>query len=586
MRDSFSESRRARLLLLALLLSGAALSFPAARAQTKKTEVPLPPPPAGTKMLDAPQASAAAPAPKPAVPPSTALAAGSARMPSERCSSCHSALTQRRVLHTALEKNDCTVCHKPVTAEAGKCQSKTASKWVLVKTEPEICYGCHARKDQSRSVHTAVRQGSCLSCHDAHSSNFPGLVNDPREKLCLNCHEVEPLLTKRFHHAPVAEGQCLECHNPHGSDLPAQVRGTSGNEVCLRCHDAKAPTGKGTPGPAARIDLSKKVVHGALKRADCRACHEGGHGSDNLKLLKKAPPDLCYGCHQRVDKQKYPHGAVLVGDCAVCHDPHSSDQPKLLAKETLNQTCFICHQDDVTGRKVIHAPVAKSCVACHDPHAAPNRNALKAGSGKQVCYSCHQQQVDAGKVKHPALERYGCTGCHDPHGSKYPFLLAKKVNALCVGCHPANDNGTHVSTMVPGGHAIGGGGLLDPRRKGHLFSCASCHNPHGSDNPNLFYYGGSGIESCDGCHGDKTGQHPELKSVINESRPKEKKSEGSQGGGGTGGSGTGGSGTGASGGGAAGAGGGASSSAGSGGEAPSDSGSLAPAGEGVAGSTK
>ena len=65
----------------------------------------------------------------------------------------------------------------PATArrqtEKGKCQSKTATKWSLVKTEPDLCYGCHKRMDQSKSVHTAVRQGSCLSCHEAHVSAYP-----------------------------------------------------------------------------------------------------------------------------------------------------------------------------------------------------------------------------------------------------------------------------------------------------------------------------------------------------------------------------------------------------------------------------
>jgi predicted CXXCH cytochrome family protein len=400
----------------------------------------------------------------------------------------------------------------------GKCQAKTATKWSLVRSEPELCYGCHARKDQKKSVHTAVRQGSCLSCHDPHGSNFPGLISEPREKICLGCHDIEPLLTKPIRHAPVAEGLCLDCHDAHGSDLPASVRGTTGSEFCLKCHDARAPTGKGTPGERYRVDLSKKTVHGAFKKTDCMGCHEGGHGSDNLKLLKKAPADLCYGCHQRVDKQKYAHSAVVIGDCSVCHEPHSSDQPKLLAKATLNEVCFTCHQDDVTGRKFIHKPLEKSCGACHEPHSAPNRMVLKAGPGKAQCYSCHQQQVDTGKVKHAALERYGCTGCHDPHGTGYAYLLPQKVNALCAGCHPGQKDGQHVTTLVRAGHPVAGN-RLDPRRPKHAFSCASCHNPHGSDNPKLFYYGTTAMESCDYCHGDKSGAHPELKNVISLSRP-------------------------------------------------------------------
>jgi predicted CXXCH cytochrome family protein len=124
--------------------------------------------------------------------------------------------------------------------------------------------------------------------------------------------------------------------------------------------------------------------------------------------------------------------------------------------------------------------------------------------------------VDDGKVKHAALERYGCTGCHDPHGSGNGALLAKRVNALCTSCHAEQKDGRHVTSIARDGHKVGGD-LNDPRRPGHDFSCASCHDPHGSDNPKLFYFGPTAMDMCDGCHGDKSGQHPELKSVISRS---------------------------------------------------------------------
>ena len=257
-------------------------------------------------------------------------------------------------------------------------------------------------------------------------------------------------------------------------------------------------------------------MHAALKRVDCLGCHDGGHSSDSPKFLKKAPVDLCYGCHERKDKAKFPHSAVILGDCVVCHDPHSSDQPKLVAKATTQETCFQCHADDLTGRKVIHAAAAKGCDQCHEPHGSANRFGLKAVEGRQGCYKCHKP-VDAGKVKHAALERYECTGCHDPHGTGNGALLGLKVNALCTSCHPGQKDGTHVTPVVATGHVIGGA-LNDPRREGRAFSCASCHNPHGSDNPKLFYYGTSAMQSCDGCHGDKSGGHPEQKNLISRAK--------------------------------------------------------------------
>jgi predicted CXXCH cytochrome family protein len=526
-RAQLMAAALAALLPFGALCEELALDVPLPPPPPGMKEIPLPPPPPGMKQMPS-SAPEAKPAPTPA--PKAPLAG-----PGERCMSCHSAVAQKPILHPSLEKNDCTVCHSPVSGQAGKCRSQSASKWTLKKQEPELCYDCHARKDQSKNVHTAVRQGSCLSCHAPHSSLYKGLLNESPQSVCMTCHEVEPLLTKAVRHAPVAEGRCLECHSPHGSDAPYAIR-SSGNAFCLKCHDSKAPTGQGTPGAAFRLDMSKPVVHAALNRGDCGQCHDIGHSGDNLKLLKKAAVDTCYGCHPRKDKDKFPHSAVVVGDCAVCHAPHTSDQPKLLAKATMNETCFLCHQDDVTMRKVIHPPVKKSCTECHGAHGAPNRNVLKAGEGKKQCYACHQP-VDKGKNKHAALERYGCVGCHDPHGTAYGRLVPKKVNDLCIGCHERQKDGRHVSPMIASGHVVGGD-LLDPRRPNRDFTCASCHNPHGSDNPNLFYTGADSMQMCAACHGDKSGKNPELKNVISKAyRPKG--SEGAAGGAGTGGAGAG-----------------------------------------------
>jgi predicted CXXCH cytochrome family protein len=449
------------------------------------------------------------------------------------CLSCHDQRTgarevtkridlTRKVVHAALEKNECQDCH-----EAGH---GGAQPDLLKKSQPELCYGCHKRKDVSKVVHTAVRQGECLECHDAHSSNLSGLLRRPREQLCTSCHETEPLLTRSVKHAPVAEGRCLECHEAHGSDRPNLVLGTS-KVLCLKCHDSKAESGG--VSDAMRVDLTRKVLHKAVRDGECTDCHDAGHSGDNPRLLKKAPPDLCYNCHNRKDGQRFTHSAVRLGDCSVCHLPHSSDQPKLVAKATTREMCFTCHHDDLTGRPFLHKPAAEGkCAECHGPHGAPNRWVLVKGDGKQACYACHRP-VDTGKVKHAALERYGCSGCHDPHGAGNRFLLAMKTNDLCISCHPRQPDGTHVSgaRTSRGGHIVSG--PIDPRRPDREFTCASCHNPHGSDSPRLFYMGASGMESCDGCHGDKTGKNPMAKNVIDRIYKARPQSQGSAGGGGS-----------------------------------------------------
>jgi predicted CXXCH cytochrome family protein len=329
--------------------------------------------------------------------------------------------------------------------------------------------------------------------------------------LCADCHDLAALVAKKpVRHAPASEGRCLGCHDPHGSGEKAALRAAPGSSKgCLACHAAAAPRGKGTPSPAFRVDLGRKHVHDAVSGGDCGDCHVAGHGGDLPRLLKKPPADLCRDCHDKVGKERFPHSAVALGDCTACHDPHASDAAKLLARPTEREVCFVCHADDLTGRAVVHAPVEGGCSECHAPHGGPNRFGLKA-SGKDVCYACHKP-VDAGKVKHAAIERYGCTICHDPHASASRFLVAKPVTELCATCHPGEADGRHVTTLVRAGHAVSGG--ADPKRPGRDFSCASCHDPHASDHPRLLRYGDSAMQSCDWCHGDKSGRNPELKDV-------------------------------------------------------------------------
>ena len=221
-------------------------------------------------------------------------------------------------------------------------------------------------------------------------------------------------------------------------DLEQREGRASGNAFCLKCHDAKAPTTQGSPGAGFRIDLAKKVVHAAFNRGDCLGCHDGGHSGDNLKLLKKSVVDLCYGCHERKDKDKFPHSAVVIGDCAVCHDPHTSDQPKL-AREG----------DD--PRDLLPLPPGRP----HRPEGGPrapreglrpvprrrtahrNRNVLKAGEGKSGLLQVPQ----AGRHREEEARRARAVRLHAAAtirtAPRYGRLVPKKVNDLCIACHQA-----------------------------------------------------------------------------------------------------------------------------------------------------
>ncbi len=423
------------------------------------------------------------------------------------CLDCHD-VTDKTALHPVITSSGCTACHDPHGSQYPKLLAKA--------TVVEVCQDCHPAPE-GKSVHTAVKKGRCLGCHSPHAGKEAPLLIAPRATLCLSCHKLEVIAKDHVKHVPVLEGRCLECHEPHASyAAPKQLR-ADGAKLCLICHDVKARAGLDRPGPSKRVDLSKKDVHNPVENGDCQDCHVRGHGGPNRKLLQKPPPELCYGCHDRLDTTPYVHGAVRLGDCTGCHFPHSGDNPTLLRAATIKDLCLGCHSDDITGRAFVHKPVAEGkCTECHDQHGSDFPFNLKKGEGKVVCYACHKP-MDTGKNKHAALERYGCTVCHDPHGTANRFQLLQPVNELCQSCHVDKKDGYHVTNLLSSGHKITGG--PDPHNLDRDFSCASCHNPHGSDSAKLLRFGDTTVELCDWCHGDRTGKHPELKDITKRRRP-------------------------------------------------------------------
>jgi predicted CXXCH cytochrome family protein len=452
-----------------------------------------------------------------------------------KCASCHASLTADRKPHTPLKDGDCSACHVANPGAVGKCASPLGSAWKLTAEQPALCakchdtsgastphpviksqgctachdphasknpsltkiwpadalcYKCHTKFDDAEFIHTAVKQGQCLGCHSPHAGDAKPLLIDQREVLCASCHKTADLTRIHGKHAPFVEGKCLSCHDPHRADVKGLLV-EKGKALCLACHALDAKASPQAASMKFRIDLTKKVIHKPLAAGDCQDCHSAAGP------LAKPVAETCFKCHTKFDElYKFQHGAAKLGECAVCHDPHSSNNKSLLTAAKINDLCFTCHQDDATKRAWVHQPILdKGCTACHDAHGGDFRFSLDAESS-DLCLSCHTPLAAKlkAKVPHKALERYGCVACHDPHGSDNPKGLVKATNELCISCHQAQADGGHTGI----GHKVEGG--PDPRRPGQPFSCTSCHDPHGSDNPKLFRSGSSAQESCKGCH--------------------------------------------------------------------------------------
>lgn len=105
---------------------------------------------------------------------------------------------------------------------------------------------------------------------------------------------------------------------------------------------------------------------------------------------------------------------------------------------------------------VKHAPYAKKqCQGCHNP----STNALIADA-PQLCLGCHKMRLKESRYLHAPVVAGFCRLCHDPHGSRYPFLLVAAPRDMCFYCHNPEDvarNKAHDDAQAP---------------------CTQCHNPH------------------------------------------------------------------------------------------------------------
>lgn len=359
----------------------------------------------------------------------------SAAEPTCATAACHEKLLKGKVVHAAAE--GCDACHESVATPHPQKGKKT---FKLTAKQPDLCVSCHEAFGKKKHVHAPVKEGTCTTCHDPHSSKEPKLLSSPLNELCGACHSDH--VEFKVVHGPVSAGECTICHTPHESA-------------------------------------------------------EKG-------LLLKPSPGLCYGCHTDVEqglKKKFVHAAVE-GGCTSCHNPHGSAYPKLVAKAGAG-VCYDCHsgiEDELKKATSQHAPVnsPKGCASCHSPHASDAAKLLPA-SEKVLCLGCHKNVLtNSMTVFHGPVAKGQCTPCHKPHGSTNPRLLvgsfpadqyvpySDKEFGLCFGCHN-RDLVKYPDTSFATKFRDGDRNLhylhVNNKLKGR--SCKLCHGMHGADNAAL-----------------------------------------------------------------------------------------------------
>jgi predicted CXXCH cytochrome family protein len=214
---------------------------------------------------------------------------------SQRCLQCHDTSKQQSSFDHSTHAthgvscNDCHSAHLTDAAENPKrellqgAQAKFFSvpllpeedRWLsgslLRKSQPELCYQCHAdvRAQFALPVHHRVPEGAmkCTDCHTPHGTSNQHELTQAGWETCIQCH-AEKRGPYVFEHAAVKVEGCIACHMPHGSVNRQLLARREERMLCLQCHTAPA----GVNVPHSRM--------GFQTSGTCTRCHSVIHGSN------------------------------------------------------------------------------------------------------------------------------------------------------------------------------------------------------------------------------------------------------------------------------------------------------------------
>src|SRR6202050_1600833 len=195
----------------------------------------------------------------------------SAKEVNERCLTCHAGGTQHMNAITSVHsKNDvsCVSCHSPHHA--------AQSDFLLVKTQPELCYGCHLQQKAQFAMpfnhRVNERLIQCSDCHNVHGTVGPKQVrtSSTQDAICFKCH-IDKQGPFVYEHAPIKVDGCQSCHLTHGGPNPHMLKLSNVNLLCLQCHT----TSSFSSAPGAPSFHNQSTLFQA-----CTLCHIQIHGSN------------------------------------------------------------------------------------------------------------------------------------------------------------------------------------------------------------------------------------------------------------------------------------------------------------------
>jgi len=189
----------------------------------------------------------------------------------DRCMTCHAGGAQHMNAINSEHARagvSCISCHSPHHA--------TTSEFLLAKSQPELCYGCHLQQKAQFDMpfHHRVNEGlvQCSDCHNVHGTVGAKQVRTSasQDAVCYKCHTDKqgPFV---YEHAPIKVDGCVSCHSVHGGPNAHMLKVSQVNLLCMQCHTAS--TFSSAPGvPSFHNQASFFQA--------CTQCHVAIHGSN------------------------------------------------------------------------------------------------------------------------------------------------------------------------------------------------------------------------------------------------------------------------------------------------------------------
>lgn len=184
-----------------------------------------------------------------------------------------------------------------------------------------------------------------------------------------------------------------------------------------------------------------------------------------------------------------PHGdyTATTDSCAGCHRTHTAAGPRLLISNSTQNLCMSCHGSSAVGANTnvedgIYLSTRDDSVANEDHGAANTSDGSSLLGGGFLFFegqgvtSLHDMEgagntleawgngVDRGLTAPIADLSFSCASCHDPHGSSNYRIIKTQVNGVAVSVQQVDEGAKDYDTEQWGA--------------GTSVLCAACHSAY------------------------------------------------------------------------------------------------------------